>query len=41
VHAELGVDSMMSLLIYTDEQPFGALASTAKTAAGPTPIASP
>jgi GAF domain-containing protein len=25
VHAELGVDSMMSLLIYTDEQSFGAL----------------
>ena len=25
VHAELGVDSMMSLLLYTDEQSFGAL----------------
>jgi hypothetical protein len=41
VHAELEVDSMMSLLVYTDEHSFGALASTARSTADSMPMTSP
>ena len=34
VHAELGVDSMMSLLVYTDRPSFGALSLYCGSGAG-------